>query len=98
MHDTNHPVFHAASLCKLQGLGAVREMVVQGVSPLAPVGVGEEVNVGAEEVLVGLVPLELGGEDPSHVDGVVAVEGGNHILLEIIPHLECHLCKTLQTA
>ena len=80
MYDMNHPVFHAALLGKLQGLGAVREVVVQGISPLAPVGVGEEVHVGAEEVLVGLVPLELGGEDPSHVDGVVAAEGSNHIL------------------
>ena len=83
MHEMNHPVFHAALLGKFQGLGAMGEVVVQGVSPLAPVGVGEEVHVGAEEVLVGLVPLELGGEDPSHVDGVVAVEGGNHILLGI---------------
>ena len=92
--QTDHPVFHATISSKVEGLGAVSVVVIQRISPLAPVRVGEKVHVGAQEVLVRFVPFELRRKDPSHVDSVPAVEGGHHILVGTNPNFVPELKAT----
>ena len=55
-------------------------VVVRGPLPLAAVGVRQEVQVCAQQVLVDPVPLRLWLEDSSHVNRVSTVKGGHDIL------------------